>query len=482
MQRIILGVWLIIIILDYARYGYVWQLKEYRWRNMVDYLQTKKGRQLIFRPVFFSKSFIRPTLTNKVALIFLMGFVFELSLVYLFSFNLILLLTLVLFRFGVISFLVALLHVPTMIVKRFYIYLAAKKIRKYKNLKVVGITGSYAKTTTKELLSQVLSMKFSVVKTPSYINTEIGIARFILQTDFSQIDIFVVEMGAYKQGDIKLIADMVKPEVGILTAINEQHLSLFGDLKKTQLTKYELLESLPAKGLAVVNADCKLCMELLSKVQAEVVTFGKSKEADYSVENVSSGLNGISFECKKEEYRSQLIGRHNALNLVVAIIVAEYFGMTINEIKKVVNEVESTLNNTQVQRLGRAKILKDTHNANPVGFLAMLEMVYSLRGDKQKIIVITRGINELGVKSKEKHLQISEKINEVADVLVVISPDHEQYLREKITNKNIKVKTIFDGNDLLEYVKEVEQGNNMILFANKLFSNIEEYLVKNIKK
>ena len=138
-----------------------------------------------------------------------------------------------------------------------------KQTAQYPDLTVIGITGSYGKSSVKEFLGHFLETEFSVIKTPRNTNTEIGVAQFVLASNFADKDVFIVEMGAYRPGEIKLICDMVRPSIGVLTVIAEQHLSLFGSIKNIQSAKYELLRSLPTNGFAVTNADNAYCTELL---------------------------------------------------------------------------------------------------------------------------------------------------------------------------------------------------------------------------
>lgn len=474
-------IWLITAGLDYARYGYVWQLKEYRLRNMCDYLSNRKRRQLIFNFFYFRQTILRPKLTNKMVLIIAFSCGFEIIVLY-FWFSPWTIPILILIRFLVISTVVGLLYIPTLLVKKFYIYRASTKLARYKELIVIGITGSYGKTTVKEFLAQVLSGKFSVIKTPEHINTEIGIARFILKTDFIKTEIFVVEMGAYKPGDIKIIAEMVKPEIGILTAINEQHLALFGSLKKTQATKYELLQSLPADGLAVVNSDNDLCREPLDKLNTKSVTFGMDRtwQPQYHITDIATSMYGIQFKCNERKYTSQVVGSHNAMNLAPVVAVAEHLGMQNNEIQPAIKDLKLPLKNTQLCSLNKSLIIDDSHNANPDGFLVALKLLKTVKNN-QRTVVITRGMNELGTKSAEIHRSVAKKIAEIADVLVIISPDYEESLRTG-TNEKIDIKTIFNGADLLQYIKQLSSAESLVLFENRLFANVDEYIKNNSKE
>ena len=293
---IITCLWLATAIFDYLGYAYFWQLKEYRLDRFKDFLKSNQGEEIWKDPRFLwrgigafillispipyiaitvllldvlflllkHRKFRRPVFTIKITLIIFFSFLAEILLFKFFPLNLAFILFL---RFFTISLLVFLFYIPSRLAKSFFIWRATAKISKYKKLLVVGITGSYGKSSVKEFASHFLATDFKVIKTPKNINSEIGIAKFILKTDFSGIDFFVCEMGAYRRGEIQTICDMVKPKVGILTTIAEQHLALFGSMQNIQSAKYELLRSIPKSGLVLTNADNPYCMEYIKDLK-----------------------------------------------------------------------------------------------------------------------------------------------------------------------------------------------------------------------
>ena len=473
----IIIIWIVTAVLGYSRYGYMWQLKEYRLRNMHDFLRSKKGRGLLLS-YLSAKNILRPKLTNKILIILVLSTTLEAFILFSF-FSIPTLILLIIFRFVIISAIVGLLYIPTLLGKKYYIKKATKKLAQYKQLKSIGITGSYGKTTVKELLAHTLSSKFKTIKTPEHINTEIGVARFILKTDFKDIDIFIVEMGAYKRGDIKILADMVKPKMGILTAINEQHLALFKSIKQTQKTKYELLYSLPKNGTAIVNSDNPLCCEFLDKIDAKVITFGKDaiNKPTYHMTNVSTDTSGIYFSSNNQPYSASIFGEHNAMNLMPVIAVAEQLNIKPTEIQSAFDTLTPEKYGMKVFNIDKATIINDSYNSNPEGFRAALKLLKSIGAEKNKI-VITRGMKELGYASRELHKQIGNNIEEIADELVVISPDNLDPVKEGVGN-GVKLHTIYNPNDLLKYIKNTVKTNSVILLENRMFTNIDKYLNEN---
>lgn len=513
--------WVVIAAFDYGEFCYLWQLKEYRLDRFKDFVSTKQGRDflksylvsgrllflflafiflllkiqlplsiitliIIFELVrlsfrFFKKQIKYPAKTFKAILIMGCALVAELVLLsFIQDFSG--LLVVFALRFVILSAVVFVFYIPTKAIKIVMVFLAERKLGKYANLKVVGITGSYGKTTVKNFLYQILQSDFKVIATPKNINTEIGIAKFILQTNFSEKEVFVVEMGAYNMGEIRLICDMVHPKIGILTAINEQHLSLFGSIKNIQKAKYELLRCLPKDGLAIINSDNNYCREFISELDCNVKTFGEDDQYDPSLlikDVVTSFAGSISFKFvfdgKNESVSSNVSGKHNAMNIGACILAANQLGQ---ENKKIIQQIkmlklpEGTL---QKYVYGESIIIDDSYNSNPDGFLAALEMLKDY-SDEYKKIVITRGMIELGKRSQELHQRIGERIAMVAQELVIFSSASEEELKGATENR-IQVAVKNSADDLCGYIKELKNQKAVVLIENR----VPEIIINEIK-
>ncbi|MDZ4284335.1 MAG: Mur ligase family protein, partial [Patescibacteria group bacterium] len=165
-----------------------------------------------------------------------------------------------------LSFVLVLLSkLPTAVGRWYLLHKARARRLSFENLLVIGITGSYGKTSTKEFLATILSRHFRVAKVPDHINSDIALACYLLRELNDTHEVLVAEMGAYRQGEIRRLAAVLRPQIGILTGINEQHIALFGGIEKTKAAKYELIESLPEKGLAIFNADSPGSRELYER-------------------------------------------------------------------------------------------------------------------------------------------------------------------------------------------------------------------------
>lgn len=503
--------WIGTAVFDYLSYAYFWQLKEYRLDRFKDFLKSKQGEEiwkdprflwrgigsltllispipyiaiavLLFDVLFLfsrQRKFRRPVVTAKSSLIVLFCFILEFFLFQIFPLNLPFILFL---RFFTLSFFVFLFYIPSRLAKLLYIWRATTKIAKYKKLLVIGITGSYGKSSVKEFATHFLATDFKVIKTPKNINSEIGIAKFILKTNFTGIDFFVCEMGAYRIGEIKTICNMVKPKVGILTTIGEQHLALFGSIQNIQSAKYELLRAIPKNGLVITNADNPLCTEFLKDLKCKnIETCGveERNHPTFLIVGNTPSTKGIEFEGIYHKQRGEMslpiLGAHQAYNVALAIMVAVNMEVDPAHIveagKRMPEDLQGTL---KKYSYGKATIIDDSYNSNPAGFRSAIE-VLSLFPSKKKRIVITRGMLELGDQSDEQHEKIAGEIAYYCDELVLITPDFVEPIKRGVGEKyHTNIQYLFDQQKLLEYVLSLKTKDCVVLLENKIPPIIRE--------
>ena len=442
---------------------YLWQLKEYRLdRFWADYGQIKK----LFLFYLFSggRKTYQPHWTIKSGLIFL------LSLVSLLFIDLIVPIktdgALLLGEFIIsyflapilVSFWVFVFRWPSILVKNIIISSARRKISRLDDLLVIGITGSYGKTSTKEILAQLLAQKFKTIATPGNINTEIGLAKFISKTNFQGKSVFIVEMGAYRIGEIKKICRIVQPKIGILTGLCEQHLALFGSLKKIKQAKMELINSLPADGLAVFNQDDENVADMMKK--------WNGKKIGYSANQVQE----LNFSWPSY-YRTNLAG---------AVAVAKYLGMNQEEIQSATDKIEPTSQIVQIKK-GRsgAMIIDSSYNANPVSVLANLNYLKSEFPNGQRIVILPCLI-ELGDKSADIHYQIGQKIAQTCQRAIIVKLECLMDIRRGADSKNFPSEKIILVKNLSQLSKALENSlssQTAILIAGRIPKEIKSYLL-----
>lgn len=518
---LLIFLWLSSAVADYSDFCYLWQWKDYRLDRMRDFMSTQRGRDFWKKYNLFGRSLIaiviflwpinsvltikyflialfgfefirnsyhllkhrliRPVLTKKALLIMVLSLCVE-GLLFVVTRDWTLLLLLMIMRFFILSLISMALIIPSNLMKKYFIMKAGEKISKQKKMVVIGITGSYGKTSVKTFLTHILSKKFHVIKTPQNTNTEIGIASFILKTDFSGIDVFVVEMGAYKIGEIKMICDMVKPSIGILTAITDQHLALFGDITKTQEAKYELLRSLPQTGLAVVNADNKYCREFIHELKTNVATFGVDNALSPTclVKDVTVSEDGVAcsglIANKVWSLTTPLVGAHNAVNLAPCVLVAHHLGMNDSEIIEQCKTLELPDKTMKIYKYGKCMIIDDSYNANYHGFCSALETLAAFPSKNK--VVITNGIPELGEKSIEIHEKIGEEIAYNADTLVVVNRDFFEPLKKGVGEKfKTKVYLIEEADKLKNFIDEFKDKDAAILIESRIPKSVYDQII-----
>ena len=333
---------------------------------------------------------------------------------------------------------------------------AVAKMGNFKKVKVIGITGSYGKTSTKEFLFTILSQKYKVVKTEGNNNTNIGVARTVLNKVSDDYDYFICEMGAYEIGDIAEICDIVKPEIGILTGINEQHLDLFGSIENTIKAKFELIEALPENGVAILNSSIKYQVSSI-KVK-NIKHFSLSDVSDIKVHQ-----DCVEFIYKNQKFNANFLGRHYIENLLAAIITAENLGISLEEISEAVEKIKPfKFMMRELDGLNSSIFIDDSYSANPDGVIAALNYLDEAYQDYKKIIVFP-GIIELGNKSEEVHRELLDKIGEVCDVAYIINNKYW------ILNIDNNCKFIFekDFNKVAGMIKNNLNEKTVVLFESR---------------
>lgn len=406
---------------------YLWQLKEYRMDRFLSEFGFL-GKLLHFWIFSGGRKFHRPVFTVKAFLIYVISLFAVLGGIYLilkgYFYGVIFGFWFIIFGLLALYFLVPFIVVATMFIfqipiraAKFFIYkMAAARVSSAKNLIVIGITGSYGKTSTKEFLSQILEQKFKVRKTPKNINTEIGVAKFVLQKLESDDEVLVAEMGAYKKGEIKRLCDIVKPRIGIVTGINEQHMDLFKSFENIIATKYELIESLPEDGAAFFNGENKYCLEMAEKWQGYKTIYGSTEG--------------------KQGWELAELPSHYLQNLAGAIEVARYLGMDEDEITGAAKNIKLSERMTQIF-IGKdgALIIDDTYSANPAGVLAALD--YLAEQKQNYKIIIMPCLIELGEAAEDIHRRIGKRINEVCDLAVITTKDYFDIIKQEAGEKAV---------------------------------------------
>lgn len=295
-----------------------------------------------------------------------------------------------------------------MAITRWYYNDAKRRLRSMPHLKIIGITGSFGKTSTKHFLYRILSEKYNVVMTPGNFNTTLGVVRTVREHLKPHHEVFIVEMGAKESGDIKEICDLVCPTMGIVTSVGEMHLETFGSVENVARTKFELIDALPAGGVGVVNIDSEAAYRHIKSNNIKALTYSiENTEADYRATNIAYSATETSFAlCHDgrvdEGYATHILGRGNILNITAALAIAEHLGVSVDACRRAVKQIEQVEHRLSMRRNGGITILDDAYNSNPAGARMALEVLRDFATEGKKYVV-TPGFVEMGSKQYDNN-------------------------------------------------------------------------------
>ena len=279
------------------------------------------------------------------------------------------------------------------------------------DIKIVGITGSNGKTTTKDLLHSVLSQKYKVQRTIGNLNNEIGVPKTILSLD-EDTDIGIIELGTDNFGDISLTSKIAKPHIATILNIGDSHLHNLKSKEGIAKAKMEIVEGLSPDGTFIYNIDDPILKKEVPSfdVSQEVLNFGTSSNADFILERLESTPSGVSFKHKDEVYELPLLGDHQIYNAGFAVMVGKIFGLSSDEINLGLKTVKASSNRSHRIELEGFDILDDSYKSNPQSLMTGLNTTYMLGGYKNKIVVLADML-ELGDDEEKLHYEAGEKID-----------------------------------------------------------------------
>ena len=355
-----------------------------------------------------------------------------------------------------------------------YKHMAQKKLFSM-NLPVIGITGSYGKTSSKNILNDVLNVKFNSFATPKNFNTPYGLIRSINNYLDKFNDCFIAEMGAFKVGEIKTTCKLVKPKYGILTTIGEAHLESFGSRENIQKGKFELIESLPGDGIGILNGDDPYQRSYKLKNNCKILWIGiDNKDVDLYAENIKLSGDGTTFDCvfkgdkNKYTFKTKLLGKHNVYNILAAILLGHELGMSIDELIRGVAQVKTIEHRLELKPYGNNYIIDDAYNSNPVGSKMALDVLNLMPGKK---IVVTPGMIELGEKQYEANYNFGKYISEVADYTILVGKNQTKPIYDGILDSKYNKDNLYIINDVKEafpIINKLATTKTYILLENDL--------------
>jgi len=297
---------------------------------------------------------------------------------------------------------------------------ARAMLRAMPRLTVIGITGSFGKTSVKQFLFGLLSTQFHTYMTPGNYNTTLGVTRAVREGLLPTHEIFLCEMGARHPGDIRELCELAQPDIAVITAVGEQHLETFGSLEGVLRTKLELYDAVRGRGVAFLNYDSPPLAG--AGLTESVVKCGGAEGMDYTVRDVSVDENGSSFQIVPPDgapmaFTTRLLGRANVQNLMLSIAVAHRLGVPYERMRTAVLRLAPAPHRLELKRGGAYTIIDDAYNANPTGARNALETLALCRGTR---IVMTPGMVELGERQDTLNREMARYAASCCDVAVLI--------------------------------------------------------------
>jgi UDP-N-acetylmuramoyl-tripeptide--D-alanyl-D-alanine ligase len=367
---------------------------------------------------------------------------------------------------------------------------AREKRKKFKDLKVVAIVGSYGKTSTKEFLSYLLSKKYQTLKTKEHQNSEVGISRCLLDDLKESDEYFVCEMGAYNRGGIKMLCDIVSPQFGIVTGINEQHLATFGTMENLLSAEggLELIQSLPSSGFIILNGDNEIIKNSLPlyqrlSPQLKKLFYSTKEKRDLFAENIKVAKDSLSFEASNSKgeralFNLKIVGGHNVENILAAVLAANEFGISLKEAAAFLQNFEGKGAILLKKGKGGVALLDSSYSANPTGVISALNHLKLWQGKK---ILIMPCLIELGKMAKEIHFRIGREIAKNCDLAIILARDYFEEIKKGALKEGLKEEQIvfLERPELIfDKIKPFLKPGNVILLEGRVPKTLISLLEK----
>jgi UDP-N-acetylmuramoyl-tripeptide--D-alanyl-D-alanine ligase len=365
-------------------------------------------------------------------------------------------------------------------VHRHFIKLAQQKLAQMPNLTVVAITGSYGKTSTKFMIRDLLSERYSVCSTPSSYNTPMGICKVINNNLEAHHQVLVLEMGARYEGNIDELCDIAEPDISVVTNVGVAHLETFGSQDAIARTKSTIVERTKPNGKTILNADDERVKAMANLRDDLEITFVGLNSGDIQAKDIHYDAEGMSFtvntEEKEKSFTMQLLGSHNVQNMLLAVGVAKSLGLRLTTIAMAASRIKPVEHRLELKSQNGITVIDDAFNSNPVGAKNAVETLAAFENGRK--IIITPGMIELGEIQDEKNYEFGHQIGQAGlDLVILVGQQQTEPIREGIASANFdmqNVKTVsslYKANSLMQ---DFAQEGDVVLYENDLPDSFNE--------
>ena len=366
-------------------------------------------------------------------------------------------------------------------VGQYFLNKAKSKLNSLESMEVIGVTGSYGKTSTKNILYDILNVKYNVFKTPANYNTPFGL--MITINNFLDIynDYFIAEMGACKKGEIKELCDLVHPKYGVLTRIGLAHLETFGSEETILRTKFELIESLPSDGIGILNGDDEKQLSYHIHNDCKIRWIGiDNHKVDCYARDIELSYQGTHFKVKfkddKElyDFETKLLGRNNIYNILAGIMLGKELGISVTDLQKAVKRVNPIEHRLSMMKYYDINIIDDAYNSNPMGCKMALEVLSMMPG---KRIIVTPGMIEIGAKENQVNQEFGREIAKATDEVILIGKEKTKAIYEGLMDMKYDKDKIHILNDVMDaflLMRQLSDKETYVLLENDLPDSFNE--------
>ena len=360
-------------------------------------------------------------------------------------------------------------------ISRYYINDAKKVLENRPDMTVIGVTGSYGKTTTKFILTRILSEKFNVVCTPHSYNTPMGVVKTIRTMLKPQTEIFVCEMGAKEVGNIKEVCDIASPKYGIITSVGPQHLETFKSIENVFSTKFELADAVKQNGgITFVNGDSK---EIIDRIGDEFKVYGTDKSFDFYGKDLSYGRGGSQFTLKlgrkNVKFTTALLGLHSIIDIIGAVSLAYTLGVDIPDLQYAVASLKPAEHRLEMKPFTNGSLLiDDAYNSNPEGCLEAVLVLGSFDGMKK--VIVTPGLVELGEKEYECNYALGKEAAKNCDKIILVGTNRSKPIADGVRENGFSEENLFIAasfKEAMDIYSTFADKNTVVLFENDLPDN-----------
>lgn len=358
-------------------------------------------------------------------------------------------------------------------IQQYYIHLGKKCLYAQNNLIKIGITGSYGKTSTKNIMQSILSEEYNSLMTPASFNTPMGITMTIRNYLKPIHQVFICEMGADHVGEISRLVKYVKPQIGLVTSIGPQHLLTFGSQENIIHEKMQMIENLPSNGLGVINLDNKFIRQYKIHNSVKVQSFGiQSEDVDYRAIDINYTISGSYFTVlhqeEKVKFHTKLLGELNIMNILSAIVVARYLDISWQSLQRAIENCEQIEHRLELKKINGYRFIDDAFNANPIGSKMALEVLSMMPG---KRYIITPGMIDLGPKQDEYNYLFGKQMKHFVDEVILVGPKQTKAIQQGLKEMNFMPNNIHIFQTVKEafaFVYEQASEHDTILIENDL--------------